>query len=94
MRCGNDPVAASRKQSKSRYLDVGFLPRVPEPGRFRRGVRRAARMNHSRTVAELFPDEDHVWRLDPWNDKFHRTQAEVVRLYDATLARVEARADG
>ena len=45
------------------------------------------------TLDELFPDDDHAGRLGPWNDMFHRTQAEVVRLYDETLARVEARAD-
>ena len=46
-----------------------------------------------RTLDELFPNDHHAGRLGPWNDMFHRTQAEVVRLYDATLARVESRAD-
>ena len=44
-----------------------------------------------RTLEDLFPA---AGRLGPWNDAFHRTQADIVRLYDATLARVEARADG
>ena len=44
-----------------------------------------------RALEELCPA---AGRLGPWNDAFHRTQADVVRLYDATLARVEARADG
>ena len=39
-----------------------------------------------RTLDELFPDEDHAGRLGPWYDMFHRTQAEVIGLYDATLA--------
>ena len=39
-----------------------------------------------RTLEELLPA---AGRLGPWNDAFHRTQADVVRLYDATLARVD-----
>ena len=46
-----------------------------------------------RTLDELFPNDHHAGRLGPWYDALHRTQTEVVRLYDATLARVEARAD-
>lgn len=46
-----------------------------------------------RTLDALFPEDDHAGRLGSWNDVFHHTQVEVVRLYDATFARVEARAD-
>ena len=44
-----------------------------------------------RTLKEHFPA---AARLGPWNDALHRTQADIVRLYDAALTRVAARADG
>ena len=45
-----------------------------------------------RTIAEVSPDEDYGRRVSAWNDLHHRTQADAVRLYDVTIARVAAAA--
>ena len=45
-----------------------------------------------RSVGEVSPDEDHGGHLGPWNDVRHRTQADALRLYDVTIARVAAAA--
>lgn len=46
----------------------------------------------SRSLADVSPDEDHGGYLGVWNDMHHRTQADAVRLYDVTIARVAAAA--
>ena len=43
-----------------------------------------------RSLAEVSPDEDHDGHLGCWNDVHRRSQADVVRLYDVTIARVAA----
>ena len=45
-----------------------------------------------RSIAEVSPDEDYGRRVSAWNDLHHRTQADGVRLYDVTIARVAAAA--
>ncbi len=40
------------------------------------------------SLAEVSPDEEHGGHLACWNDVHHRTQADAVRLYDVTIARV------
>ena len=43
-----------------------------------------------RSIVEVSPDEDYGRRVSAWNDVHHRTQADAVRLYDVTIARVAA----
>ena len=43
-----------------------------------------------RSIADVSPDEDYGRRVSPWNDVHHRIQADTVRLYDVTIARVAA----
>ena len=45
-----------------------------------------------RSVGDVSPDEDHGGHLGTWNDVRHRTQADALRLYDVTIARVAAAA--
>ena len=45
-----------------------------------------------RSIAEVSPDEGYGGHLGSWNDVHHRTQADAVRLYDVTIARVAAAA--
>ena len=45
-----------------------------------------------RSVTEVSPDEDYGRRVSAWNDVHHRTQADALRLYDVTTARVAAAA--
>ena len=45
-----------------------------------------------RSIAEVSPDEAYGRRVSAWNDVHHRTQADAVRLYDVTIARVAAAA--
>ena len=42
------------------------------------------------SLTEVSPDEDHGGHLGCWNDVHHRSQADAVRLYDVTIARVAA----
>ena len=44
------------------------------------------------SIGEVSPDEHHGGHLGYWNDMAHRTQADAVRLYDVTIARVAASA--
>ena len=44
-----------------------------------------------RSLHDVSPDEDHAGGLGPWNDRGQRIQADAVRLYDVTIARIEAR---
>ena len=43
-----------------------------------------------RSIPKVSPDEDYGRRVSAWNDVHHRTQADAVRLYDVTIARVAA----
>ena len=42
------------------------------------------------SLAAVSPNEDHGGRVGCWNDLHHRTQADIVRLYDVTIARMAA----
>lgn len=52
-------------------------------------VSRKALEELRRSLAELTPHEDYGGHLGPWNDMRERTQADVARLYDHTIARLE-----
>ena len=45
-----------------------------------------------RSIAEVTPNEAYGGRVSRWNDVPRRTQADAVRLYDVTIARVAAAA--
>ncbi len=87
--CGaSDPAATAwcaaraawyADDSIPRLRERPLLPPVPQgPGR-------------ASPVASRVPsDEDHVGHLGRWNDVHYRTQADAVRLYDVTIARVAA----
>ena len=49
-----------------------------------------ARAELRRSLPEVSPHEVHGGHLGRWNDVHYRTQADAVRLYDVTIARVAA----
>ena len=88
--CGaDDPAAVAWVRGGGRLVQRRHGPRLHQ-----RPVLRAVPRGPGRVSANAGRSLPGRRRLGPWNDAFHRTQADIVRLYDATLARVEARANG
>ena len=90
--CGaNDPAAVAWCATGAAWYSDDTVPSYVSDPCYALYLEALAELR--RTLDDLFPDKDYAGRLGPWNDALHRAQADVVRLYDETLARVEARAD-
>ena len=87
--CGaSDPAAVAWCAAGAAwYADDSIPDRINDPCR-RLYLEALAELR--RSVGEVSPDEDYGGHLGCWNDAGHRTQADAVRLYDVTIARVAA----
>ena len=89
--CGaSDPAAVAWCPAGAAWYTDDSIPDCVNDPCYRRYLEALAELR--RSVAEVSPDEDHGSHPGPWNDVRHRTQADAVRLYDVTIARVAAAA--
>ena len=89
--CGaSDPAAVAWCAAGAAWYADDTVPDCANDPCYRLYLKAMAELR--RSVGEVSPDEDHGSHLGPWNDVHHRTQADTLRLYDVTIARVTAAA--
>ncbi len=87
MMCGaSDPAAIAWCAAGAAWYADDSIPDCVNDPCYRLYLEALAELRRSR--AEVSLDEDHGGHLGCWNDVHHRTHADVVRLYDVTIARV------
>ena len=87
--CGaSDPTAVAWCATGAAWYADDSIPHFVNDPCYRLQLEALAELR--RSIAEVSPDEDYGGHLGPWNDVSHRTQADAVRLYDVTIARVAA----
>ena len=85
--CGaSDPAAVAWCAAGAAWYTDDSVPDCVNDPCYRLYLEALAELRLS--LAEVSPDEDHGGHLGSWNDMRHRGQADAVRLYDVTIARV------
>ena len=90
MCCASNPAAVAWCAAGAAWYADASIPDCVNDPCYRLYLEALAELR--RFVGEVSPDEDHGGHLGTWNDVRHRTQADALRLYDVTIARVAAAA--
>ncbi len=87
--CGaSDPAAIARCAAAAPWYAYDSIPDCVNDPCYHLYLEALAELRQS--LARALPNEDHGGHRGCWNDVHHRTQADVVRLYDVTITRVAA----